>query len=224
MAEGEPSQIWMASQRSNDSAELLNHLMANDYVEGGKNMRYKNILLASCLVAAMIAMPAVLTADTNKSTPDPATVREVADHLAAFEQQAADVSRLSDDLLTLTRNHKTNWESHAYYLNNLRHDINGLGRMLSELEQAKPQASEAQQMAIESARPHLVTLASETSEALDLVRTGRSNLLQIQYKETVADLSEQAHILYQTVDTIVEYHNADDRLDNLEASHSGSGI
>ena len=37
-------------------------------------------------------------------------------------------------------------------------------------------------------------------------------------------LSEQAHILYQTVDTIVDHHNADDRLDNLEASHSGSGI
>jgi uncharacterized protein YoxC len=187
-------------------------------------MTYKNIFLASCLVVAMIAMPAALRADTNKSTPHPATVREVADHLAAFEQQAVDVSRLSDHLLTLARNHRTNWESHAYYLNNLRHEINGLGRMLSELEQSKPQASEAQQMAIEKARPHLVALASETSEALDLLRAGRSNLWQIQYKETVTDLSEQAHILYQTVDTIVDYHNADDRLDNLEASHSGSGI
>ncbi len=186
-------------------------------------MRYKNIFLASCLVASMIAMPAALKADTNKSAPDPATVREVAGHLAAFEQQAVDVSRLSDHLLTLTRNHRTSWESHAYYLNNLRDNINSLGRMLSELEQAKPQASEAQQMAIERARPHLVTLASETSEALDFLREGRSNLWQIQYKETVADLSEQAHILYQTVDTIVDYHNADDRLDNLEPSHSGSG-
>ncbi|MBZ5689634.1 MAG: hypothetical protein LAP86_31945 [Acidobacteriia bacterium] len=187
-------------------------------------MRYKNIFLASCLVATMIAMPAALRADTNKSISDSATVREVADHLAAFEQQAVDVSRLSDHLLTLTRNHKTNWESHAYYLNNLRHEINGLGRMLSELEQSKPQASEAQQMAIERARPHLVALANETTEALDFVRAGRRNLWQPQYKETVADLSEQAHILYQTVDTIVDYHNADDRLDNLEASHSGSGI
>src|SRR5689334_8113560 len=113
-------------------------MMANDDFEGGKNMRYKHIFLASCLVSAMI-MPAALKADTNKSTPDPVTVREVADRLATFEQRAVDVSRLSDDLLTLTRNPKPNWESHAYYLNNLRHDINGLGRMLSELEQSKPQ-------------------------------------------------------------------------------------
>ena len=223
MPKAEPPQIWMSDQRSNDSGELLNHVMANDYLEGGTNMKYKNILLASCLVAAMIAMPAVLTADTNKSTPDPVTVREVAEQLAAFELQAVAVSHDTDQLLSLTRNHKTNWESHAYYLNNLRHDINTLGRMLSELEQSKAQASEAQQMAIESARPHLVTLAAETTEALDLVRGGRSNLWQIQYKETVADLSKQAHILYQTVDAIVDYHNADQRLDKLEASHSGSG-
>jgi hypothetical protein len=198
-------------------------MMANEYLERGTNMRSKNIFLASCLVAAMIALPATVKADTNNSTRDPASAREVANHLAAFEQQAVAVSRDTDHLLSLTRNHNTNWKSHAYYLNNLRHDINHLGRLLSELEQAKPQASEAQQMAIERARPHLVVLANETTEALDLVRAGRSNLWQPQYKETVADLCSQAHILYQTVDTIVDYQNADDRLNKLEASHGGSG-
>jgi hypothetical protein len=182
------------------------------------------MFLASCIVTALIEVPAVLRAETNHSTPDPASVRDVANHLSVFEQQAADVSRNAGHLLTLTRSHRTARESHDYYLGNLRHDINNLGRMLSELEQAKPQASEAQQMAIEKARPHLVALANETSEALDLLRAGRENLWQAQYKETVADLSRQADILYQTVDTIVNYHNADDRLDKLEASHSGSGI
>jgi hypothetical protein len=93
--------------------------------------------------------------------------------------------------------------------------------LLAELEEMKPQASVVQQMAIERARPHLVALAAGTTEALDLLRTRK--LMQPQYKETVADLSRQADILYQTVDTIVDYQNADDRLDNLEALHSGSG-
>lgn len=56
MPKGEPHQIRMANQRSK-SGELLNHMMANNYLEGGKNMRYKNVFLASCLVAAMIALP-----------------------------------------------------------------------------------------------------------------------------------------------------------------------
>jgi hypothetical protein len=197
--------------------------MANDYLEGGKNMRYKNILLASCLVAAMIATPAALRADTNHSTPDLASVRDVANHLSEFKQLAADVSRNADVLLSLSRNHRTSRESHDYYLGNLRYDINNLGRMLSELEQAKPQANPAREMAIEEARPHLVALASETGEALDLLRADKENLWQSPYEETIADLAKQADILYQTVDTILDHHDADDRLDQLEASHSGSG-
>jgi hypothetical protein len=195
--------------------------MVNNYFEGGKNMRYKNIFLASCLVSAMIAAPAALKADTNNAIPDPAKVQDITNHLSTLEEQAAGVSRDADTVWSLSQDHHTNWQSHAYYLNNLREDVNSMGRLLAELEEMKPEASAAQQMAIDRARPHLVALAAQTSEALDLLRT--RNLMQLQYKETIADLSRQADILYQTVDTIVDYHNADDRLDNLEASHSGSG-
>lgn len=187
-------------------------------------MRYKNMFLASCIVTTMLALPAALRADTNSSTPDPAKAQDVANHLSTLEEQAAVVSGDADTVWSLSRDHHTNWQSHAYYLNNLREDVNSMGRLLAELEEMKPEASEAQQMAIERARPHLVALAKETSEALDLLRTGNRNLAQPDYKETVADLSGHADILYQTVDTIVDYHNADDRLDKLEASHSGSGI
>ena len=185
-------------------------------------MTYKNSLMAACLVAAMIAVPGALADDTNNTTPDPARVHEVADDLAVFEQQAADVSRNADVLLSLSRNHRVSWESHEYHLGNLRHDINNMGRMLSELEQAMPEASEAQQLAMERARPHLEALASETGDALDLLRGGKENLWQAPYEETIADLAKQADILYQTVHTIVNYHNADDRLEKLESSHSGS--
>ncbi len=111
-----------------------------------------------------------------------------------------------------------------YYLNNLREGVNSMGKLLAELEERKSQGSEAQQMAVQRSRPHLVALAAETTEALNLLRARSGNVMQPQYKETVADLSRQADILYQTVDAIVDYHNADDRLDKLEASHGGSGI
>ena len=185
-------------------------------------MTYKNMFLALCLVAAMTIVPSAVMADTDKSPADPVSARNVARHLSAFELQAADVSRSADNLLSLARNHRTNWGSHAYYLNNLRHDINQLGRLLSKLEQAKPQASAAQQSAIEKVRPHLVALADKTTEALDLLRAHSGNIRQAQYKETVADLSKHADRVYQTVDTLVDYHNASERLDRLEASRSGS--
>lgn len=83
-------------------------------------MTYKNSLIAACLVAAMIAVPGALADDTNSTTPDPARVHEVADDLAVFEQQAADVRRKADILLSLSRNHRVSPESHDYYLGNLQ--------------------------------------------------------------------------------------------------------
>jgi uncharacterized protein YoxC len=185
-------------------------------------MKRRRILVASLVVAAMLSVPAVLSADTNNSTRDAAKVSQVAVRLSTFEQQAAEVSRDAETLLSLTRNYQTRWESHTYYLNNLRHDVNDMGRMLAELEEMKPQASEVQQMAIERARPHLVALADEIGEASNLVRPGRWNLRQPEYKETVADLSHHADGLYQTVDTIVDYHNANDRLQSLEPANGSS--
>jgi len=185
-------------------------------------MNPKRILIASWVVVAMLSVPTALFADTNNSNRDAAKASQVADHLSTLEQQAARVSRDADTLLSLTRNHQTSWESHTYYLNNLRHGINDMGRMLAELEKMKPQACEVEQTAIERARPHLVALAHETGEAINLVRPGRRHLRQAEYKETLADVSLHADGLYQVVDTIVDYHNADDRLQKLEPTHSGS--
>ena len=186
-------------------------------------MRYKNLILASCL-AAIVAVPIALRAGTNDAISDPAKVQDLANHLSVFEEQAAQVSLDAETVRSLSRDHHTNWQSHVYYLNNLREDVNSMGKLLAELEEMKSQGSEAQQMAIERSRPHLVALAAETTDALNLLRARSGNVMQSQYKETIADLSRQADILYQTLDTMVDYHNADDRLDKLEASHGGSGI
>ena len=56
-----------------------------------------------------------------------------------------------------------------------------------------------------------------------MLQGGKENLWQAPYEETIADLAKQADILYQTVRTIVNYDNADGRLEKLESSHSGSG-
>jgi hypothetical protein len=185
-------------------------------------MKRRTILVASLAVATMLSVPAVLSADTNNSTRDTVKVSQVADHLSTFEQQAAEVSRDAETLLSLSRNHLIRWESHAYYLNSLRHDVNDMGRMLTELEEMKPQASAAQQMAIEKVRPHLAAVADEIGEASNLIRADHWNLRQSEYKETVADLSRHADGLYQTVDTIVDYHNANDRLQTLEPANGSS--
>lgn len=185
-------------------------------------MKLNKIFVGSWLVVAVLVAPAVLWADTSNSPPDPATIREAEDHLSVFEQQAAQVRLHAERLWALSLDHQTSWDSHARYLNGLRRDINEMGKVLAELEEMKPRTEEVHHMAIEQARPHLVALADDTGKALDLIRAGGRHLWQPQYKETVTDLSRHADVLYQTVDTIVNYHNANDRLQRLEAPRSGS--
>ena len=93
-------------------------------------MKRRTILVASLAVATMLSVPALLSADTN-STRDTEKVSQVADHLYTFEQQAAEVSRDAETLLSLTRSGQVTWQSHAYYLSTLRNGINGMGRMLA---------------------------------------------------------------------------------------------
>lgn len=173
----------------------------------------RRILIVSWAVAAMLSVPPVVSA--NNSIRDDAKVSQVAAHLSAFKQQAYEVSRNADTLLCQTRDQQTSWESHVYYLNTLGKGINDMGRILAELEEMKSQASEVQQMAIERARPHLVALADKTGEAINLVNAERWNVRRPEYEATVTDLSEHADSLYQTVDSIVDYHNAKDRLQRL---------
>ena len=183
-------------------------------------MKHYMMLLSMCLVMSLMFLPASWA--ESSGPPDPAVVNDVANHVSLFEQLAAQVSNDAGQLWTLTRSHQTAWGNHACYLNNLREDINEMGGLLAELEAMKPQASEAQQIGIERMRPHLVALAEKTSEALNLARNGNSNLRHTPYKDALSGLYEQADVLYQTVDAIGDYHDANDRFQKLESSHGGS--
>jgi len=181
--------------------------------------RAKPLLAMWAVSVTLLSTPALVSANTNSYAPDPATVSQVADRLFTFKQQAIEASRHAETLFSLTRNHRTHWESHTYYLNTLRDQVNSMGRMLAELEGLKPQASELQHMAIEQARPHLVAIAEDTTKALDLVRADRYNLRQPEYKTSVNGIYEHADGVYQTVDTIIDYKHAKIRLQNLEPAH-----
>ena len=187
------------------------------YAKEKLSMKRPKPLLAMWAVSAiLLSTPALVSANTNSNVPDPTAVSQVANHLSTLKQQAVEVSRNAETLYSLARNHRTHWESHTYYLNTLREQVNSMGRMLAELEEMKPQASELQQMAIEKARPHLVAVAEDTTKALDLVRAGRHNLRQPEYKTSVDGIYEHAEGVYATVDTIIDYKTAKIRLQNLE--------
>jgi len=98
-----------------------------------------------------------------------------------------------------------------------------MGKTLAELEALKPLASENQGMAIEHARPHLVSVAQNLTQSIELVQENRNNVHWGEYGEAVSNLYVHADALHTKLDTILDYADAKMRLDSLELQPASTG-
>lgn len=139
----------------------------------------------------------------------------VASHLSQLQVTAAEARRAADELESLTRNRVT-WQSHANYLSTLRDSVNRMGGTLSKLEALKPDASNLQVKAIEHARPHLETLATNVEGAILNLNSDKNTIHQPGYQENLREIAARASTLVDTVDAIRDYEQASLRLGDLE--------
>jgi hypothetical protein len=147
---------------------------------------------------------------------------EVANQLTQFKQNAYDLRVRAEKLDALTPSRLVDWRSHAHNLEILKEQVNQLGETLANLEELKPQANEGQRLAIENARPHLVGVANQVTEAIDLLAEDRSSIHWQPYSNTVDNIYSHATSLHETVDTILDYEQARIRLVDLDLSTSAS--
>ena len=141
---------------------------------------------------------------------------QVADRLADFKRAAFEMRDEADTLKSYTRNKQLHWQSHTYRLNALKVHVNELGKTLAELEAQKPLASNGHAMAIEHARPHLVSVAQNLTQAIELVNENRNTIHWTEYGETVSNIYAHADALHTKLDTIMDFENSKMRLEALE--------
>jgi hypothetical protein len=70
-------------------------------------------------------------------------------------------------------------------------------------------------MAIERARPDLVSVAQNLAQALALANQSHSNVKTTYYVEAVGDMYVHADRLYSSMDTILDYEEAEMRRSKL---------
>jgi uncharacterized surface protein with fasciclin (FAS1) repeats len=140
-------------------------------------------------------------------------VDKVADLLAEFESRAIETRRDAARLESKTRG-GLSWQSHSQTLNLMKDHVNDMGKMLAELEALKPQATLLQAKAIECARPHLQAMADGVESAITALNEDR-RMSSPEYKATLHGVWTSADRLYRTVDTIIDYHEARNRMSSL---------
>jgi hypothetical protein len=170
---------------------------------------------SSALILALIVVLAV-SAFAERPRQSGTLQDQVADQLADFKRTAYKLSHEADALNLQAPNRHLDWQSHAQRLNILKDHVNEMGKTLAELEALKPFASESQGIVIEHARPHLVSVAQNVTQAIELVNENRRNVHSVEYREAVSTIYAHADALHAKLDTVLDFENAETRLNVLE--------
>ena len=170
------------------------------------------------LLMVVLAAPAFAEISTRN-----AERLRVSDQLTDFKRTAFDMCREADTLKSFVPGKRLHWRSHTYMLDVLKNHVNEMGKTLEELEAVKPSVSEGQTIAIERSRPHLVSVAQNLTQAINLVQGDRSSVYRPEYGEAVSKIYAHADALHTKIDTVLDYENARLRFENLEADAVSAG-
>ena len=142
-------------------------------------------------------------------------VSKIDEMLAAFESKAIETRRDASILESKRRSHQLSWQTHVDKLSTMKEHINEMGKMLVELESLKPKATLFQEKAIDAARPHLEDMAQRVEKGINWINEDRQSIAKAEYRDNLHGIWSSADELYRHVDTIIDYHEARMRLQEL---------
>jgi hypothetical protein len=202
----------MENMAANKWPELQNSNTAPPKIFLRSLMKRKSSVLTAAILAVFLAVPITQAAATTLAKPDVNTPMKEATR-ASYE-----LRNTADTLHAITRSGRLTWQSHSSYLKSAREHVNQLGKILTNLENLKPHATDTQQMAIEAMRPRLAETANALTNAIELLNERRHNVYFGEYRDAVQTVSEQAASLHQTLDATLAYEAAKAKLNSLELS------
>jgi len=135
--------------------------------------------------------------------------------VSKIESKAIETRRDAAILESKRRNPRLSWETHSSKLSVMKEHINEMGKMLAELEGMKPKATLFQEKAIEAARPHLEDMAQRVEKGINWINEDRRSIAKAEYKDNLHGIWVSSDALYRDVDTVIDYHEARMRLNEL---------
>lgn len=146
------------------------------------------------------------------------SVARAADPGTLLEQARTSASQLSRDADTMQSfaNNRLSWESHAHQINMIKDHVNSLGETLSQLQEARGDASPIQQQAIDRITPLLQEIASTTTAVIDHLNKSPKQTWTPDYKSYVSENARLTSELSGAISDFVAYDKTKTRLDELE--------
>lgn len=139
---------------------------------------------------------------------------DVSQLLQKTKTTAAQLDRDVAQMESFTRS-KTNWQSHAHQISIIKSHINQAGKLLSQLEDARGNASHWQQTAIDRIRPLLQEMASNTESIIDHLNKAQ-RVWDPSYQQYLKENHELATELSDAISDFVSYGSTKEKVEQLE--------
>lgn len=140
---------------------------------------------------------------------------DVTSLLQQSRASAAQLKRDAEEMETFTRS-KLTWESHAHQLEMIKGHINKSGQILSQLHDARSDASHSQQTAIDRIEPLLQEMASNTTTIINHLNRYQGRTWTPDYQSLVKENFQLATELSDAISDFVEYAATKNRIESLE--------
>ena len=157
-------------------------------------------MLAGCIAAVLPAVAA------NEGESEHAS--------ALFSDARMQAFQLKEDagLLESYTRSKTSWESHAVAIERVREDVNKMGRILAQLQDARGTAAPWQQEAIDRLTPVARELASNTTTAINALNANPTRVNAPNYQEYLEAIFDLANNLAATMADFMDYGKTKERM------------
>lgn len=146
------------------------------------------------------------------------SVARAADPASLLEQAKASASQLSKDAdqMQAFAMSSLSWKSHSQQINTIKDHVNKLGDLLSQMHEARGDASRTQQQAIDRISPLLQDIASNTTAVINHLNEYPNRTWNPNYKNYVAENARLTSELSGAINDFVEYDRTKSRMDELE--------
>ena len=136
--------------------------------------------------------------------------------LAEIKKEAAALSPHADTLGIFARNSEYSWQSHVFYLDQVKGHINAIGERTAELQQIRYAILPWQEQAITEVTSHAAQVGASTQAAIVYLNQNQGRHFVPEYRDHLTTIADSSDDLTQAVNRFLDYEKTQQKLQDLQ--------
>jgi signal transduction histidine kinase len=136
--------------------------------------------------------------------------------LAEIKTQTAELGPDADTLGTFARNPRLSWQSHVFYLDQVKGHINAIGKRTAELQEIRHAILPWQEQAMTEVTSHAAQVAASTQAAIVYLNENQGRPFVPEYRDHLTTIADSSEDMKQAVDRFLAYEKTQQKLQDLQ--------